>query len=83
MNTVFKKVQTNKTNNLIKNRKSEVNRILNKVITIVQEALPKMFNFFSIQGNMNTMILEFNLKTLGIAKMKTSSDRIWWRGFRV
>ena len=52
-------------------------RILNKAITVGQEALVKMY-----QGNTNKIILGFSLNTLRIAKMKNSRDSIWWRGFR-
>ena len=40
-------------------------RILNKAITVGQEALVEM-----CQGNTNKMILGFSLNTLRIAKMK-------------
>ena len=45
--------------------KRDKQRILNKTITVGQEALVEM-----CQGNTNKMILGFSLNTLRIAKMK-------------
>jgi hypothetical protein len=46
----LKKVDTNKSNNPIKN---EVQKILNREISNVQEALKEMFKVFSNHGNTN------------------------------
>ena len=52
-------------------------RILNKAITVGQEALVKMY-----QGNTNKIILGFSLNTLRIAKMKKLKLQPMVEGFR-
>ena len=54
-------------------------RILNRGISNSRDALKKMFNILSHQGNAHQKTLKFYLTPIRIAKIKSSSNSTCWQ----
>ena len=74
------KLDTNKSNNPIKKWGTELNRILNRVDSNVEEAFKEMFRVLSDQGNVNQNDCE--IIPIRIDKIQTSRDSTCQREFK-